>query len=49
MNQPANVIQLKPTTKLKLKLLPPIEQEQISQEKIINFYTDLIKILVNEN
>lgn len=49
MNQPANVVQLKPTTKLKLKLLPPDEQEQITQEKIINFYTDLIKILVNEN
>ncbi len=49
MNQPANVIQLKPTTKLKLKLLPPIEQEEITQDKIINFYTDLIKIFATEN
>lgn len=49
MNQPAKVLPLKPTTKLKLKLLPPVEQEQITQDKIINFYTDLIKILASEN
>lgn len=49
MNQPVKVLPLKPTTKLKLKLLPPVEQEQVTQEKVIKFYTDLIKIFADEN
>ncbi len=38
------IISFKPTTKLRLKLIQPTEQEQITREKIVNFYTDLINI-----
>lgn len=47
MNQPAE--KLNPMSKLKLKLLPPVEQEEITQDKIYNFYSDLIKIFATAN
>lgn len=49
MNKPANVLPLKPTTTLKLKLLPPKEPEEITEEKIKNFYKNLVSILMEED
>ena len=39
----------KPTDKLKLILLPPKEYEEITEEKIENFYKNLANILIEEN
>ncbi len=39
----------KPTDKLKLILLPPKEHEEITEEKIKNFYKNLANILIEEN
>jgi len=39
----------KPTDKLKLVLLPPDAQQEVNREDIKKFYTDLIKILVDED
>ena len=41
---PDKVVSFKPTTKLRLKLIQPTEQEQITREKIVNFYTNIIQI-----
>lgn len=39
-----NTVSFKPTTKLRLKLIQPTEQEQITREKIVKFYSDIIQI-----
>lgn len=44
-----DVIPLKPTTELKLILLPPEEPEEVSEEDIKYFYKNLANILMNEN
>ena len=44
MKQPQNNISSKSAVKLKLILLPPKQQDQITREKIVNFYSELIKI-----
>lgn len=42
--KPDKIVSFKPTTKLRLKLIQPIEQEQITREKLVKFYTDIIQI-----
>ena len=37
-------VSFKPTTKLNLKLITPNEQEPITREKLVKFYTDIIQI-----
>lgn len=44
-----NVIPLKPMTDLKLVLLPPEENEEVTQEDVKNFYRNLTNILMSEN
>ena len=39
-----NTVSFNPTTKLRLKLIQPTEQEQITREKIVKFYSDIIQI-----
>lgn len=41
---PDKIVSFKPTTKLRLKLIQPTEQEQITREKLVKFYTDIIQI-----
>lgn len=41
---PDKIISFKPTTKLRLKLIQPTEQEEITREKLVKFYTDIIQI-----
>lgn len=48
MNQPVKILDTKPTSKLKLKLLPPREQKDITRIDIINFYKNLINIFYCE-
>ena len=42
-------IHYKPTDKLELILLPPKEPEEITEEKIKNFYKNLVSILMEED
>lgn len=44
-----NIIPLKPTTELKLILLPPEEKETPTKEDVKNFYKNLANILLSEN
>lgn len=37
-------VSFKPTAKLRLKLIQPTEQEDITREKLVKFYTDIIQI-----
>lgn len=39
----------KPTSDLKLILLPPKHQEEVTQEDVKNFYKNLTSILMSEN
>ena len=39
----------KPTDSLKLVLLPPKQQEEVTQEDIKNFYINITTILMSEN
>lgn len=38
-----------PNDSLKLKLLPPKQQEEITKEDVKNFYKNLTSILMSEN
>ena len=39
----------KPTDKLELILLPPIEPEEVGEEDVKNFYKNLAKILLSDD
>lgn len=49
MNNVIPIKRLKPTTKLKLVLLPPSEKEEVGKEDIKNFYINLAKILLSDD
>lgn len=44
-----NVLPLKPTSELKLVLLPPEEPEEVTEEDIKYFYRKLANILIAED
>ena len=43
------IVNKKPTDKLTLILLPPKQQEEVTQEDVKNFYKNLTSILMSEN
>lgn len=47
--QSSKVVPLKPTTKLKLVLIPPKEPEPVTQEDVKYFYKKLISIFLENN